>query len=45
MNEIRKIKDELSDKARGMSGKDYLNFIKKEALNVKETVKVRSVVK
>ena len=45
MAEIRKIKDELSDKARGMSKKDFLDFIRKESLNVKETIKASSAAK
>jgi len=45
MAEIRKIKDELSDKAIGMSKRDFLDFIRKESLNVKETIKTSSVVK
>ena len=45
MTEIRKIKDELSEKARGMSKIDFLDFIKKETLNVKESIKVSSVSK
>jgi hypothetical protein len=45
MTEIRRIKSELSEKARGMSKRDFLDFIKKEALNVKESIKVNSVSK
>ncbi len=45
MAEIRKIKDELSDKARGMSKRDFLDFVRKESKKVKETIKTSSVVK
>ena len=45
MTEIRKIKDELSEKAREMPKKDFLEFIKKEAFSVKKSVKVSTVSK
>ena len=45
MTEIRKIKAELSNKARGMSRRDFLDFIKKEAKDVKETIKVNFITK
>ena len=43
MIEIRKIKEELSEKARGMSNQEFLNFIKNEAMCVKKSAKINMI--